>query len=44
VERPAKQWFYIPALFLLGFIIMRQRRRRDSAETATLEHSRAVDA
>ena len=26
--RPPKQWFYLPALFVLGFIIMLQRRRR----------------
>lgn len=32
VERPAKQWFYIPALLLLGFIITRQRYRRDLKE------------
>ena len=32
VVRPAKQWFYIPALLLLGFIIILQRRRRDLAE------------
>jgi hypothetical protein len=33
VERPAKEWFYIPALLLLGFIIMRQRRRRGDVKT-----------
>ena len=32
VERPAKQWFYIPALLLLSFIIISQRRRRNIAE------------
>ncbi|WP_435236376.1 TRAP transporter permease [Psychromonas sp. PT13] len=30
--RPAKQWFYIPALLLLGFIVITQRRRRDDTE------------
>jgi len=29
VARPAKQWFFIPALLLLAFIISLQRRRRD---------------
>jgi len=33
VVRPAKQWFYIPALLLLGLIISLQRRRRDLTET-----------
>jgi len=33
VVRPAKQWFYIPALLLLALIISLQRRRRDLAET-----------
>ena len=33
-ERPAKQWLYIPALFLLGVVVMLQRRRRD-ADAAT---------
>jgi len=28
-DRPAKQWFFIPALLLLAFIIRRQRNRRD---------------
>ncbi|MGX9415851.1 TRAP transporter permease [Vibrio sp. WJH972] len=27
-DRPARQWFYIPALLLLGSIVMLQRRRR----------------
>ncbi|WP_120495805.1 TRAP transporter permease [Kiloniella sp. EL199] len=37
VERPAKQWFYIPALLLLGFIVLLQRRRRNPlAETAAV--------
>jgi TRAP transporter 4TM/12TM fusion protein len=31
-QRPAKQWFYIPALLLLGFIMAAQRRRRDAEE------------
>ena len=26
-ERPAKEWFYIPALILLGFVFLMQRRR-----------------
>ena len=29
VDRPAKQWFFIPAILLLAFIIRRQRKRRD---------------
>ena len=32
VEAPAKQWFFIPALLLLAFIIQRQRKRRDESE------------
>ncbi|MCH9011545.1 MAG: TRAP transporter permease [Proteobacteria bacterium] len=28
-DRPAKQWFYLPALIALGLIIMLQRRRRE---------------
>lgn len=32
-ERPAKEWFYLPALLLLAFIIRAQRRRRDSGES-----------
>lgn len=36
VDRPAKQLFFIPALLLLGLIVMLQRRRRDLlAQTAT---------
>jgi len=27
VERPAKQWMYLPALLMLGFIIYLQRAR-----------------
>jgi TRAP transporter 4TM/12TM fusion protein len=27
-DRPAKQWFYLPALLLLGLIMLAQRRRR----------------
>lgn len=34
VERPAKQWFYIPALMLLGFIVVSQRRRREREEAS----------
>ncbi|MEL0629991.1 TRAP transporter permease [Psychromonas aquatilis] len=30
IVRPAKQWFYIPALLLLAFIITLQRRRREA--------------
>ncbi|MEM9279337.1 MAG: TRAP transporter permease [Pseudomonadota bacterium] len=26
-ERPAKEWFYIPAVLLLGFVFLMQRRR-----------------
>jgi TRAP transporter 4TM/12TM fusion protein len=33
VVRPARQWFYIPALLLLGFIVIRQRRRGDATGT-----------
>jgi hypothetical protein len=33
-DRPPKQWFYLPALFLLGLIIMLQRRRRETAADA----------
>lgn len=33
-ERPAKQWFYIPALLLLGVVVMLQRRRREVVEPA----------
>ena len=36
VERPAKQWFYVPALLLLGFILLLQRRRNPLAETAAV--------
>jgi len=31
-DRPAKQWFFIPALLLLAFIIRRQRCRRDQQD------------
>jgi len=34
-DRPPKQLFYIPALLVLGFIIMLQRRRIRAAELAT---------
>ncbi len=30
-DRPAKQWMYIPAILLLGLIILLQRRRREAA-------------
>jgi hypothetical protein len=33
-DRPPRQLFYIPALALLGFIIMRQRRRQSILNTA----------
>ena len=33
-DRPPRQLFYIPALALLGFIIMRQRRRQSVLDTA----------
>ena len=33
-DRPAKQWFFLPALGLLGIIILFQRRRRDAALTS----------
>jgi TRAP transporter 4TM/12TM fusion protein len=44
VERPAKEWFYIPALLLLGFIIMRQRRRRDSVKNDISGPTQTVSA
>ncbi len=34
-DRPAKQWFYLPALLALGLIIMLQRRRREPKVAAT---------
>ena len=34
VVRPAKQWFFIPALLLLALIITLQRRRRDNDASA----------
>jgi len=33
-DRPAKQWFYLPALLALGLIIMLQRGRRETAAAA----------
>jgi hypothetical protein len=33
-DQPAKQWLYIPALLLLGFIYWLQTRRRDSSLNA----------
>ena len=33
-DRPPRQLFYIPALVLLGFIVMLQRRRRPDSEPA----------
>ena len=33
-DRPAKQWFYLPAIFALGLIIMLQRGRREKMPTA----------
>ncbi|PKH01234.1 C4-dicarboxylate ABC transporter [Psychromonas sp. MB-3u-54] len=44
VERPAKEWFYIPALLLLGFIIMRQRRRRGDVKIDSSGPSGTVSA
>ncbi|HCZ14559.1 MAG TPA: hypothetical protein DHV85_08150, partial [Candidatus Accumulibacter sp.] len=32
-ERPAKEWFFIPALALLGLIVVIQRRRAGVAAT-----------
>jgi hypothetical protein len=32
-DRPAKQWFYLPALILLVLIIMLQRGRREKTPT-----------
>ena len=34
-DRPAKQWFYVPALLILGLIIMLQRDRRETAPAVT---------
>ena len=28
-DRPAKEWFFVPALLLLGLIVWDQRRRRE---------------
>jgi TRAP-type uncharacterized transport system fused permease subunit len=36
-DRPPKQLFYIPALLLLGLIVMLQRRRRVVVESATVQ-------
>ena len=33
-DRPAKQWFYLPALLVLGLIIMLQRGRREPTAVA----------
>ncbi len=33
-DRPAKQWFYLPALIVLGLIIMLQRGRREPTAAA----------
>ena len=33
-DRPLRQWFYIPALLLLGLIVMIQRRRRTDVQPA----------
>jgi TRAP transporter 4TM/12TM fusion protein len=34
-DRPPKQWFYLPALFVLGLIIMLQRGRRKPVANAS---------
>jgi len=34
-DRPAKHWWYIPAMLVLGFVIMLQRTRGRKAELAT---------
>lgn len=34
-DRPAKQWFYVPALLVLGLVVMLQRRRREPPVAAT---------
>ena len=48
VTRPAKQWFFIPALLLLAFIISLQRRRRDKGgptlDKTNQESSQTVSA
>ena len=33
-DRPAKQWFYLPALLVLGLIVMLQRGRRETTAAA----------
>jgi len=30
-QRPSREWFYIPALLLLGLVVLLQRARRRSA-------------
>lgn len=30
-ERPAKEWMFLPALFLIGWVVQRQRKRRAAA-------------
>jgi len=34
-DRPAKQWFFLPAFGLLAFVVMIQRRRRDRVVAST---------
>jgi TRAP transporter 4TM/12TM fusion protein len=41
-QRPAKEWFMIPALLLLGLVMMQQRRRRTKDEQ--IERSNQVRA
>lgn len=36
VVQPAKEWMYIPALLLLGLVVLVQRRRRDAAGAAAV--------
>ena len=30
LDRPAKEWIFVPAMVLLGLIVMLQRRRRET--------------
>ncbi len=34
IDRPAKEWMYVPALALLGVIVLLQRARRDDSSTS----------
>ncbi|MGB2322594.1 MAG: DUF3394 domain-containing protein [Candidatus Puniceispirillaceae bacterium] len=32
-DRPAREWVYLPAVFLLGLVLLLQRRRKVAAAT-----------